>query len=225
VVPTYPLAKLSCAHCLDATVEECEIVSPFDPQYKFCSEQCLGEAFATYHCFESRLDMKKIFSDVDGNFESPTSRFLLNLRLVLQKSLSRHGEDSLTFNESDCDHKYGSDKDIGEIEGSEALDNMLTHMGDSSLDQQIGFVIHSLVILTMLESINFIDADTDRDLHNKIGYQLYHNQGVIMMNSHYIYSTTVSKTCKARNDQFVQGSSLYPVLPLLNHSCKANTLR
>ena len=225
LVPSYPLSDLCCSHCLNAIDAGNAIASPFDPEYKFCSEQCLLEAFKTYHCFESRLNMKRIFLDRDGKYEKCTSRFLLNLRLVLQKSLLKHDEDNLNFTESECDRAYGSDTKIGDINGLDALDNMETHMSETSPDKQISYIIHCLLILAILENVNFIDLNTDTNLCDKIGYQLFHNQGVILMNSHYIYGTTVSKTAKDRNDQYVQGSSLYPVLPLLNHSCKPNTLR
>ena len=172
------------------------------------------------------MNLKRIFVDRGGEFEKCTSRFLLNMRLVLQKSLLKHDRDAdMNFTESDCNREFGSGQEVGDIMRAEALDNMETHMADVSMDKHIGYIVHCLLILEMLESVDFLNSKVEPDLYNKVGYQLFHNQGAILMNSHYIYATTVSKSFKDRNEQYVQGSSLYPVLPLLNHSCKANTLR
>ena len=226
MVPSYPLNQRDCVHCLNAIDTDCAIVSPFDPDYRFCSKQCLLDAFHTYHCFESRFNFKKIFLDRNGKYEKCMSRFLLNMRLILQKSLIRHDADeSHIFNESDCDRQFGSESKIEDIRSDLALDNMETHMATTSNDKQMSYIIHCLLILSMLELVDFLDAGTDQALYNKIGYQLFHNQGAILMNSHYIYATQVSPSFKDRNDQCVHGSCLYPVLPLLNHSCKSNTFR
>jgi hypothetical protein len=55
--------------------------------------------------------------------------------------------------------------------------------------------------------------------------QLYHNQGAVSMNCHQIDVNAISDTYAERNDTTCIGKSLYPVLPLLSHSCKANTSR
>jgi len=221
VVVRNKAGKQFCTNCLNELNSEKSFESPVDEEALFCSLNCLVSALETYHLYESKLNFRKVFS---GKSAALLSKTLLPLRLITQKS-SKYFQQKMN-NQTKLSPDYGCGSTFIEVEGYPCVDSMVTHYNDQSSSQLLGLAINAYILYHCLCGMEYLTLEPQLDgLNLFVTAMLYQYISAARYNAHEIDMNSKKNGTYDQVDVLSIGSALYPILPLLNHSCNANTIR
>ena len=180
----------------------------------FCSSQCLIRAFNSYLLFESKLDLGRMFPQSD----LLPALHLLPVRLLL-----------LGPGEGQPGPSYGAGLCVDSIAALTSLDSLMTHEDRLTGPERLELAVTSLVLGQSLREAG-AEVSVLQLARMVLRVRCNAHQVImimrIMIND--VYDVKVDEvTSIARAGVELEGraSAVYPVLPLLNHSCDPNTLR
>ena len=180
----------------------------------FCSSPCLIQAFNSYLLFESKLDLGRMFPQTD----LLPAQYLLPVRLLL-----------LGQGEAKPSPSYGSGLRVDSIDALTSLGSLMTHEDRLTSRERIELAVTSLVLAQCLQ-----EAGTEVSVLQvaRMVLRVRCNAHQVMMVNNDAYDNNdddqvdeVTSIARARVELEGRASAVYPVLPLLNHSCDPNTLR
>ena len=170
----------------------------------FCSSQCLIRAFKSYLVFESKLDLRRMFPQTDL---LPT-QYLLPVRLLLL-----HPDTETKDHTETQDHSYGFGFSVDNIDPLTSLGSLLTHEDRLTGRERLEVAVTSLVL-----------AECVREAGAELSVlQLARLVLRVRCNAHQVDQVTA--ITRGAVELGGLASAVYPVLPLLNHSCDPNTIR
>ena len=160
--------------------------------------------------FESKLDLSRMFPQTDL---LPT-QYLLPVRLLLLHPETETKDHTETQDHTETgDHSYGSGISVGNIDPLTSLGSLLTHEDRLTGRERLEVAVTSLVL-----------AECVREAGAELSVlQLARLVLRVRCNAHQVDQVTA--ITRGAVELGGLASAVYPVLPLLNHSCDPNTIR
>ena len=144
------------------------------------------------------------------------NQYLLPLRMTMKihaGSLQDH---------PDQEADYGSNIPLEDLDPVSSFLSLLTHEAELVLSERLELAVSSLLMTECLLSIGFLE---DKEMQQQeVALMMFRYQARVRCNAHQVDRQVVRP---GHSQVEVEGvaSAVFPLLPLLNHSCDHNTLR
>jgi len=226
--------KTNCTNCLKKLKDGQGFPSPLSSVARFCTMSCLHKAMDTYHKVEAKINMPKLFQKKDGGYEELSGCIFMAYRAITQKPLEFF-IDTLNYDEVEDEFgvEFKSEDDLYHWSDYRGLYNLEAHRSIRTEDELLSLSIRSALFIVLLRYGGYFGPKTSpygvqmsRDeLH--VAQIMFHIQEGIQYNLHTVDELESGNVCSGLSAPQVKevGTSIYPTLLLLNHSCEPNTVR